>query len=194
MKNKQFNKPDSAITLVSYRITDEAIDIEEAKIPKEILKETTAAYFLVQSDPASAIPQLERLVALHPKVPVLKNHLIVAYQSIGNKKVRDTLIEHMYKCHPDYLFAKCNYAKLCLVEGRIEEVAKIFNNMFDLKGLYPKRNVFHTSEFLGFMSVITEYFFRKGELENAKRYFSMLKKLESDHPSVQYLETLLQRD
>lgn len=63
-----------------------------------------------------------------------------------------------YELYPGYLFAKTNNAHFCLEAGKSDEIEKIFEGKYDLKSLYPKREIFHISEFLAFIGVWVVFF------------------------------------
>lgn len=75
----------------------------------------------------------------------------MAYSKTGELEEIDALIAENYKKYPDYIFAKLNYAELCLRKQRIAEIPVIFDNKFDLKLLYPKRKKFHITEIIEFI-------------------------------------------
>ena len=59
-----------------------------------------------------AIPELERLVTTYPHIPTFANHLSIAYLAAGNQEQATALVREAYRRHPQYLFAKVNYANL----------------------------------------------------------------------------------
>lgn len=96
-----------------------------------------------------------------------------------------------YERNPDYLFARLNHAQFCLLNGRLDEIPIIFGDNFDLKLLYPHRNKFHISEFIGFSAVMIEYFIRIGDLEQAEIRYQMLEQIAPDAPATKKLGQLL---
>jgi len=59
---------------------------------------------------------------------------------------------------------------------------RIFEQKYDLKSLYPDRKVFHISEFLSFMGIWAVYYYKKGEKNLAKKYYQIMKEVDSSHP------------
>ena len=82
-----------------------------------------------------------------------------------------------YRRNPDYLFARLNYAELCLARGDYETVAEIFEHKFDLKLLYPKRRRFHISEVANLMGLMGVYLLETGECEAAEKYYEILSQI-----------------
>lgn len=125
----------------------------------------------------TAIPELERLVATYPDIPVFYNYLSVAYFNTGDLERAEALVLETYRRHPTYLFAKTNYAQFCLRRGEIEKIPVLFNHQFDLKMLYPQRKRFHITEFVNFAGVMCRYFNAIGEREIAILFYQSLKRV-----------------
>ena len=70
---------------------------------------------------------------------------------------------------------------------------EIFDNKFDLKLMYPRRDVFHISEFVAFAAVVIEYFARAGEWEPANSLYDALKQVAPDHPATKHAKAVLMR-
>ncbi len=113
---------------------------------------------MVKSNPKQAIPELLTLKENYPDIPVLYNYLCMAYEFTGNRAASREIIIENYQKSPDYLFAKINYAQVCLYEGNTEKIPEIFDGKFDLSLIYPERTRYHVSEFTGFAGVMCAYF------------------------------------
>jgi len=74
--------------------------------------------------PKKVIPLLLGYIKKYPNLPLLYNYLSAAYGRIGDlEKVESTVVENLNK-HPDYLFAKLNYADICLRKGKASKGVK----------------------------------------------------------------------
>ena len=165
-----------ALVYTEYDITDEPLDKSDLKkLPSQVQARIDDLYELAQHDPRQAIPELERLVTTYPHIPTFANHLSIAYLAAGNQEKATALVREAYRRHPQYLFAKVNYANLCLQQGEIGKVPGIFDHACDLQQLYPHRTRFHVSEFIGFAWVMCRYFCTIGERKTAALYYQMLK-------------------
>ena len=122
---------------------------------------------------------------------MLYNFLSVAYSRAGDRAQSEQTAMANYQHNPAYLFARVNYAEVCLARGDYAKVAEIFNHTFDLKRLYPKRRQFHISEFAGFMGVIGVYFFETGERTSAEQVYAVLRLVAPDHLFTQRLRRKL---
>jgi tetratricopeptide (TPR) repeat protein len=181
-----------ALVYTEYDITDEPLDNRDIKkLPSQVQARIDDLYELAQHDPEQAIPELERLVTTYPHIPTFFNHLSIAYLAAGDQEQATALVREVYHRHPQYLFAKVNYANLCLQHGEIEKVPGIFDHACDLKQLYPLRTRFHVSEFTGFAWVMCRYFCAIGERETAALYYQMLKQVAPRHPMTKHAKRAL---
>lgn len=161
-----------------YAITDEPLDSPYLKhLPAQVRDTLGDLYEKAHRRPKEAISELERLVATYPRVPVFSNYLSVAYVRTGDTEKAEACVLEAYHRHPKYLFARVNYANVCLQKGEIAQIPEIFEHKFDLKQLYPRRKQFHVSEFVGFAGVMCRYYHAIGEQHAAEIYYQILKQL-----------------
>ena len=176
---------DGALTLSAYEITYDAIeDRSLKKLPSDVRDEIEHIYYMMSSKPEEAIPMLKDLIQAYPNLPIVYNYLCSAYLAIGDRENSEAVALENYERHPNYLFAKTNYARICLDKGDLDQIPIIFNNKFDLKALYPHRSRFHISEFVAFASVVSIYLARIGEVESAEVYYRILRKMARRHPTT----------
>ena len=181
-----------ALVYTEYDITDEPLDNRAIKkLPSQVQARIDDLYELAQHDPMQAIPALERLVTTYPHIPTFFNHLSIAYLAAGDQEQATALVREAYRRHPQYLFARVNYANLCLQHGEIEKIPGIFDHACDLKQLYPHRTRFHLSEFTGFAWVMCRYFCAIGERDTAALYYQMLKQVTPRHPMTKQAKRAL---
>src|SRR5215813_13011933 len=181
-----------ALVYTEYDITDEPLDNRDIKrLPAQVQARIDDLYELAQRDPTQAIPELERLVTTYPQIPTFANHLSIAYLAAGDQEKATALVREAYRRHPQYLFAKVNYANLCLQQGETGKVPGIFDHACDLQQLYPHRTRFHVSEFIGFAWVMCRYFCAIGERDIAALYYQMLKQVAPKHPMTKHAKRAL---
>jgi tetratricopeptide (TPR) repeat protein len=186
--------PSHALVYTEYDLTDEPLENRDIKkLPSQVQARMDDLYELAQHDPTQAIPELERLVTTYPHIPTFANHLSIAYLAAGDQEKATALVREVYHRHPQYLFAKVNYANLCLQQGEIEKVPGIFDHAFDLKQLYPHRTRFQVSEFTGFAGVMCRYCCAIGEQDTALLYYQMLKQVAPRHPMTKHAKRALYR-
>lgn len=176
----------------AYEITDEPLDNPYLKrLPAQVRDTLDGLYDKAQRQPKAAIPELECLVATYPQVPMFANYLSVAYGQVGDMEKAEAWVLEAYRRHPTYLFAKVNYANVCLQKGDITEIPEIFDHKLDLNLLYPHRTRFHVSEFTGFAGVMCRYYGAIGERDAAVIYYQILKQLAPKHPITKHAKRLL---
>jgi tetratricopeptide (TPR) repeat protein len=181
-----------ALVYTEYEITDEPLENHHIKkLPVPVQARIDDLYELAQHDPRQVIPELERLIATYPQVPTFFNYLSIAYLAAGDQEQATAVVREAYHRHPQYLFAKVNYANLCLQQGEIGKIPGIFSQTFDLKQLYPHRTRFHVSEFTGFAWVMCRYFCAIGERETAALYYQMLLHVAPRHPMTKHAKRTL---
>ncbi len=184
-KKKRKNRPrkySKDLQLLSYNITEEPVEDKYTKqIPKKIIDQLQNIQEKINLKPKDMIPQLMGYIKKYPNAPLFYNYLSAAYGRAGDrKKCESTILENIKK-HPDYLFAKLNYADICLRKGKPEKVPEILNHKLDLKLMYPNRSTFHISEFVGFTSVMCKYYNAVGERKTAELLFENLKQIAPEH-------------
>lgn len=181
--------------MIGYTITYNPIKNEysymaPAKIEKEINQEL---YVMALENPKEAIPRLEELRALYPDHPRIYNYLATALASVGNRKKAAEMVEENYRRNPNYLFARMNYAEICLRRGHTEKIPEIFDNKFDLKLLYPERKTFHITEVVSFFGLIGLYYKKINDIEKAENMLTILEHLDPDNQITSILQTAISR-
>ena len=187
-------KEDDVATLgyVEYEITDEPIhDRNYKELPVHVREQIEELYYMVHQNPSQAIAALEDLIQEYPRIPQLYNFLSVAYSGSGAHDKVEAIVKKAYEQNPHYLFAKCNYAEICLQKGEIQKIPQIFDNKFDLKLLYPERNRFHISEIVGFAAIMGLYFCAVDQIQTAELYYKILRELAPGHIMTNRLQLVL---
>lgn len=137
------------------------------------------------------ISRLEVLIQKYPNAAILYNYLSCAYRVDGKPKKAIPFIKLNYEKNPDYFFAKLDYGELCLKEGKLELIPEIFGKNFNLKGIYPKRNVYHISEMRGFMSLLGKYHLLTKNIYAANQCYEILKSIDPEHEATLELKKYL---
>jgi len=171
------------VVLSEYEITDAPLENRHIKrLPAQVQARLDDLSELAQRHPTQAIPELERLVTTYPQVPTFSNYLSIAYLAAGDREKTEACVRKAYRRHPQYLFARVNYANLCLQKKELGKIPGIFDHTFDLKQLYPQRKRFHLSEFTSFAGLMCRYFCAINERDIAAQYYQMLKQVAPKHP------------
>ena len=181
------------LKILEYDITYDPIqDKNYDKLPDHIKDKIDKFYDLVQKNPDPAtIFYLENLIEEFPNVPMLYNYLSIAYSRSKNREKFLEIVERNYHINPDYLFARLNYAEVCIQRGDYEKIAEIFDHKFDLQLLYPKRKKFHISEVANFMGIMGIYFLKMDKREIAENHYKILAEIADDYPITKKLHKQL---
>lgn len=183
------------VHLLSYTITSEPIEERMYKrLPQQVKDDLTRLHYDAMRRPYQAIPELLALIEKYPHLPMLYNFLSVAYDRSGQSQRAEETIRRNYQQNPDYLFARLNLAEILLLRGAYEEIAELFEHKFDLKLLYPWRDVFHISEAANFIGFMGRYFLATGQRDVAERYYKVLEQLGPDFEVTMLLRQSLSAD
>lgn len=167
------------LRLRSYTIMFDRLDQPDPmdRVRAEVGEDEVSRIFdRVYDDPAAAIPLLEPLLERYPDVPTLYNWLATAYGVVGRKADANRLVRLSYERHPDYLFAKINYATSLIEDGQTGRVREIFNGTFDLAD-HLGRETIHITEFVAFYGMMVDYHCREGRFDGAMQMVDMVEKL-----------------
>ena len=163
----------------------------QRKLSEKTLAEINEILRIVDSDPETAIDRIINLLEKNPNNPILKNHLSAAYSRAGQHDKAELVAFDNYEKYPDYLFAKTNYAQICIWHDKINKIPAIFEHNFNLRSLYPKRKTFHISEIMSFMEIMSIYFYKIGENRTAMHYYDFMKQLDKNHPATKQTKRIV---
>lgn len=158
---------------------------------KEDLSTFLDLYDLASRNSKKAKKKVEAFLTKHPHHPEILNLLTYVYLSCRKMTKANRLIEENYHHNPDYLFAKINYADLCLRKKKPEKIPEVFNYKLNLPELYPNKKMFHISEFRGFMVLMGFYHLSIGKHRAAEGYHYLAARLDPQHSSTKILEKKL---
>jgi hypothetical protein len=176
-----------------YHITtDPKFQNERYGIPPALEKQLEVLG-LESRDKASSktIAKLTQLIIQYPTVPQLKNYLSVAHNTMGNHKKAIEANHWTLKEHPDYLFARLNAAHVCIENKEFEKVPALLGEVFEIKSLYPERDLFHLSEVTGYLKVAVRYFTAVENLELSENRMQLLRDIAPNHPDTEDAEIFL---
>jgi tetratricopeptide (TPR) repeat protein len=181
-----------AVSLLPYEITTDPMpERRYQRLPRHVKEAIERLHDLAQRRPREAIPELREWLTQYPQLPLFYNYLSVAYSRAGRRQDAEAVIAENYRRHPDYLFARLNYAEVCLAQGNYARIAEIFAHQFDLRLLYPRRRRFHLSEVANFLGVIGLYFVAIGKRDVAERQYELLKHIAPEYPLTKRLRRTL---
>ena len=131
------------------------------------------------------IDELTDLIVKYPLNPILKNYLSVAYNVRGNYEKATEINRWILAEHPDYLFSRLNEANDYINREEFEKVPAVLGEIFEIKALYPEREMFHLGEITGYLKTLVRYFAHSGQYELAENRLEMLRDIAPGHPDVE---------
>lgn len=185
------NKFPTMLTILGCKISMEPMpDSLSQKLPQKDLKKYISLLETAQLNPHGVFEEIKELQQKYPNLPELLN--LLTYVTIRKRDLKkaDELIVENYEKNPNYLYARINYADLALRKKQWKKIPEIFSS-FNLKDLYPEKQVFHYTEFRGFMVTLGFYHHAMNKKNEARECLDHAKKVDPDHPSVQLLEKKL---
>lgn len=187
--------PHEIFPIPKYKITYQPYRSPLKRIfsPKD-LKLFLSLYQQTQLHPKSAVKEIEQLYERLPHISEIGNLLGYTYLKLKKLRKAEKLTWLMYQRHPNYLFAKINYADQCLRKKKLSEIPLIFKDTWHLHELCPEKKVFHYSELLGYACFMSFYFLAKKQVDIAKNFFFLAFEVDPNDASVCLLKRKLFRN
>lgn len=178
------------LKIKNYEITWQNV-IDREQIPESLQPEIDKIFPKVQNPNYKTIRKLNSLIEQYPQSPQLKNFLSVAYQAMGETEKALKISDDIFKEHPDYFFGRANKAGMYEGENDFEKMKELMGKEFDLKLLYPDREVFHIREFMTMGDLAVSYFAGIGNIEEAEKRLALMRKVDPEDPAIQSAENKL---
>lgn len=181
--------PPGATVVADYEIVFSRLP--DPRMPDEVREAIPRLQRLASSFPGDAVAELREWIARYPEVPLLYNYLAGAYAAVGDMERAEETAWENYRRNPNYLFARVNHARFRLLRGDLAGAAEALGPRLHLQGLYPHRNRFHISEFVGFHHVLGLYHLESGNRAAAEDTYEMLRAVAPDDPVTRDLDRSL---
>lgn len=160
------------------------------RLSKETREALPALHALMLDDPRTAVTELRAWIEREP-LPMLFNWLSGAYSALGETEaVRETVREN-YRRNPNYLFARVNYAELCLRDGDLPGAQEALGTAFDIRPLLGSRKRVHVSEVAGYFYAVALYHIKAGDRDGAEKIYEMLDEVAPGEPATEALRRRL---
>jgi tetratricopeptide (TPR) repeat protein len=161
-----------------------------SQLSPEIRETLPELHALVRDDPRTAVTELRARIAREP-LPLFFNWLSGAYSALGDERgVEDTVREN-YRRNPQYLFARVNYAELCLRDGDLDGALEALGEGLDIRALLGGRKRMHVSELTAYFYAVGLYHIKAGDLAAAENIYGILKEAAPDEPPTKELRRKL---
>ena len=168
---------------LGYYVTDDLnLNNERYGITPELAEQMDELFHQSQDKTNNKIiPRLNRLISQYPKCPVLLNHLGTAYMIQGARKKATDINEQLLQQFPDYLYGKLRKAIVHLINNEPDEALKILGEQFDLRALYPGKEMFQVSEIMAYYKVVIHYLIDINNAEGANKFLELMEEVAPDH-------------
>lgn len=120
------------------------------------------------------------MIEKYPHNPQLRNYLSAAYTVMGKDKKSREVNETTLKQFPGYFYALIKKASDYSQDGKYEKIPELLGKDFNLKSLYPERDVFHISEFMEMQQMAVFYYLGIDDVESAEERLDLMQEIDSD--------------
>lgn len=155
-----------------------------ARLSVEARASLQGLHELLRLDPRTAVAELRDWISREPS-PIFFNWLGAALTELGDDAAAAENTRENYRRNPDYLFARVNYAELCLADGDLAGAREALGETLDIRRLLGGRKRIHVSEAAGFFYVSALYRIETGDREGAERLYEFLEDLAPDDSTTE---------
>ena len=161
-----------------------------ARLSPETRDALPGLHALVLDDPRSAVTELRAWIEREP-LPMFFNWLSMAYSSLGDHEGMEATVRENYRANPRYLFARLNYAELCLRDGDLDGAREALGPGFDIRPLLGGRRRVHVSEVAGYYYAVALYHIETGDRDAATKMYELLEEVAPAEPATEALRRKL---
>lgn len=146
---------------------------------------------LAEKEAKAGEKEVRAFYHLHPNQSEILN--LLALLAFRRKAIREgnRWVEENFRKNPDSLVARINYGDLCLRKNRVKQLPELFCYQWSPREFCPEKELFHISEFLGFMTLMGHYHLQVDQEEKAECYYYLAHQVAPEHPSTQVLRRRL---
>jgi hypothetical protein len=160
------------------------------RLSREARDASEGLHALVREDPRSAVRELRAWIEREPN-PMFFNWLGGALDALGESSAAKDVVRENYRRNPGYLFARVNYATICLHDGDLAGVREALGENLDIRPFLGGRKQVHVSEAVAFFYVVALYRLETGDREAAEKLYEMLEEIGPDEPATEHLRRRL---
>jgi hypothetical protein len=162
----------------------------DSRLSPEIRDALPRLHALLHDDPRAAVPELRTWIEREP-LPMFYNWLGMAYSSLGNDDAAAELVRENYRRNPKYLFARLNFAEICLRDGDLAGAREALGAGFDIRPLLGGRKRVHVSELAGYYYAVGVYHIAAGDVAAAEKIYELLAEAAPDELPTEELRRRL---
>ncbi len=180
--------------ILNFEITDDADYMKNLNpMPVELEVQLDNLYKLAIKGKKAGIKRISNLINKYPNEPTLKNFLSVLYNKMGDSAKSNEVNKMLFEKHPDYLFGRLNLASEYYYADKHEKMPELLGENFNLKELYPEREMFHLDEVIGMFKMAIMYYSAKGDFDAARLRLDFIKE-EASEEEYEQLSFVLARE
>ncbi len=163
------------LMLMNYEITGEPVRSTLPKKAQDALQKSVEAAHAGRYKEALELARLGLSIA--PDEPALLNQEAVLLTALGQKSEGRRLLRALAEKHPNYLFARCGMARLCIEDKQFDEAQEWLQPLMG-------HEKFHVSEFSAFAIAQIELLEGRGEREGARQWLQMWEQAAPNHSGI----------
>ena len=172
------------LLIMAYEISGEA---EPPRMPRQAHALLVQGYDAMNEGRyADAERVLRQTLEIAPDNPTLLNNLAAALFAQRKHDEGNALIRRMAELHPDYHFARCGMARLCVEEDRLDEAQAWLEPIMS-------QERFHFSEFSALCIAQIELSLAEGKPEGARSWMQFWEQIDPDNPNLATFQRLVKR-
>ena len=159
--------------LTEVKLLSTVVDREPASsgLPKDLDALLSQSIELMQGESIDeAEPLLKRLLERVPGHPIATSNLAALRQMQGRHKEVWPLLRQVAVEHPDYLYGRCNLARLLILKGELEEAESLLHGL-------TERERMHVSDMFTLYGTLAMLQMAKGDDAAAQRFLASLEPL-----------------
>ncbi|MBA3868663.1 MAG: tetratricopeptide repeat protein [Chloroflexota bacterium] len=163
------------LLFLNYEIHNEP---DRKYFPKPVQRlYTQSAEAVYKKDFDSALQLAQKAFELMPNDPSIMNQIALCLTELGKHKECEAILRQNAELHPDYLFARCGMANLCIRNGKLEEAKEWIAPLLKIAR-------FHHSEFRMLALTQAELLKAEGKKDAARSWLNMLEQMIPGASSV----------
>ncbi|MFH1730003.1 MAG: hypothetical protein ABIA04_16445 [Pseudomonadota bacterium] len=114
-------------------------------------------YWASTKNKIGTIKKLKKAIQKYPNLPQFKNYLIALYHRKGNSDLARELNDKLLEKNPNYFWGKLNKINFYYLDENYDEIKSMLSD-FNIKKLYPERDLFHFTEILALDLTAIRYY------------------------------------
>jgi tetratricopeptide (TPR) repeat protein len=159
------------LMLMNYEIHDEPQRADMPKQARRLMEQSVAA--MRQGNIEEALRLAQEGLKIAPDAPPLMNGVAAALAGLGRREELEVVVRRTAELHPNYLFGRCDMARLCIEEGKLDEAQQWLEPLLERPRL-------HFSEFNAICMAQIELLTAKGETDGARSWLAIWEQANPD--------------